>query len=43
LGSSGSIFCHCASVSFQRRLVILDSFKKLCSSQVYISACVAKV
>jgi hypothetical protein len=28
LGNSGSIFCHCASVSFQRRLVILDSLKK---------------
>ena len=36
-GSKGSIFCHWASVSFQRTLLILDSLKKGLESSVHNS------
>jgi hypothetical protein len=36
-GSKGSIFCHWASVSFQRTLLILDSLKKSVESSVHNS------
>jgi hypothetical protein len=41
LGNKGSICCHCASVSFQRCLVILDS-SNISQNQVYISPYIAQ-